>query len=391
MKDYLARYFSGKSAIKRVLALFVVVVLALTLVAPVDAYASAAKINKKSATIYVGSTTQLRLTGTKIKSVKTSKKTVATVSKAGKVAGKKAGKATITLTGTNKKEYKCKVTVKDTKINKTAISLEVGKKYQLKLTGTKIKSVKTSNKNIATVTKDGKVEGKKAGTATITLVGKNKKNHSCKVTVKEKKYTVKSLQITGMTGKDGTSAVTATIPLVGDTLTAVLDNKKASNQVTYQWYRGDAEISGATAANYTVTGDDKGAILSVKISTDNKNVIIYSSANSQETAHKVCQKLENITTELSKTTDARVEDTIEVTIRDGNTDLIAGTQVEIKWYRGEINEQNDRGADNENAYNVGVDDLGEPIICKLTGKPDMGYYGEVVLKTNDILPQALAP
>lgn len=76
------------------------------------------KLNKKKVTIYVGKTTTLKLKNNK-KKIKwsTSNKKVATVSKKGKVKGKKAGKATITAK-VGEKKYKCKVTVKKPKNQK---------------------------------------------------------------------------------------------------------------------------------------------------------------------------------------------------------------------------------------------------------------------------------
>lgn len=64
-------------------------------------------------------------------------------------------------------------------------TIYVGSSYTLKLTGTTIKSVSSSNKKVATVTSKGKVTAKKAGKATITLKGKNGKSYKCKVTVKK--------------------------------------------------------------------------------------------------------------------------------------------------------------------------------------------------------------
>ena len=48
-------------------------------------------------------------------------------------------------------------------INKTSISIYEGKGYTLKLSGTKIRSVSTGNKKIATISKSGYVKGVKAG------------------------------------------------------------------------------------------------------------------------------------------------------------------------------------------------------------------------------------
>ena len=70
-------------------------------------------------------------------------------------------------------------------INATSRTIYVGKTYNLKLVGTTIQSVATSDKSIATVSSTGVVTAKKAGKATITLKGANGKSYKCVVTVKE--------------------------------------------------------------------------------------------------------------------------------------------------------------------------------------------------------------
>ncbi len=69
------------------------------------------------------------------------------------------------------------------KLNTSKKTLKVGKKYTLKVKGTK-KKVKwtSSNKKVATVNSKGKVTAKKKGTATITAKVGNKK-YKCKITV----------------------------------------------------------------------------------------------------------------------------------------------------------------------------------------------------------------
>ena len=64
----------------------------------------------------------------------------------------------------------------------TKLTLYVGNTKTVK--PTTIKSVKSSNKKVATVAKSGKITAKKKGTATITITGKNKKKYTYKVTVK---------------------------------------------------------------------------------------------------------------------------------------------------------------------------------------------------------------
>lgn len=71
-------------------------------------------------------------------------------------------------------------------LNKSKITLYVGKSYQLKIKNNK-KKVRwsSSNKKIAKVTKSGKVKALKKGTCKITVKTTKGKKLSCKVTVKQ--------------------------------------------------------------------------------------------------------------------------------------------------------------------------------------------------------------
>lgn len=148
--------------------------------------ASKIKISKTKATIAKGKTLQLKLNGAK-KRVKwtTSNKKIATVNKNGKVSAKKVGRATITAK-IGKKKYRCKVTVKNpstARISNTRALILEGETLRLEMFGTKSK-VKwySSNKQIATVNKYGRVSAKKPGKVTITAkVGK--KVYKCNLTV----------------------------------------------------------------------------------------------------------------------------------------------------------------------------------------------------------------
>ena len=71
------------------------------------------------------------------------------------------------------------------KLNKTKITLNVKKSYQLKLTNNRRKvKWSSSKKSVATVNSKGKVTAKKKGTARITAKVGSKK-YTCKVTVKQ--------------------------------------------------------------------------------------------------------------------------------------------------------------------------------------------------------------
>ena len=121
-----------------------------------------------------------------------SNKTVAIVSKAGKIVGRKAGKATVTVKTQNGKTDK--VTVKVMKapgkvtLDKISASLMVGESMKLKVTlPSKTYSRITwtsSDSGVATVSAAGKVTAVAAGTATITARTFNNKKATCTVTVK---------------------------------------------------------------------------------------------------------------------------------------------------------------------------------------------------------------
>lgn len=124
--------------------------------------------------------------GDYVKSWTSSKKSVATVDKNGKItATSKEGTAVITVTLASKKTAKVTVTVKMirttklTKVPKT-LSLTTGKKYTLKPVVTPSNSqekvtYKSSNTKIATVSSTGVITAKKVGKVTITVqYGKQK-------------------------------------------------------------------------------------------------------------------------------------------------------------------------------------------------------------------------
>ena len=146
--------------------------------------ATKVKISKTKLTLYVKKTATLKITGTKKKVTwSSSNKKVAKVSKKGKVTAVKKGTATITAKVGGKK-YKCKVTVKNPTISKTAATIDYGKTVTLKVSNA-AGTVKwsSSNTTVATVSSKGVVTGKGAGTATITALASGIKL-TCKVTVK---------------------------------------------------------------------------------------------------------------------------------------------------------------------------------------------------------------
>ena len=168
----------------KILSFLIIFTLIFTLI-PVNVQAaSKVKLNKSTATVYVGKTTTLKMNGTSKKVTwSSSNKKVAAVSTKGKVTAKKKGTAIITAKVSGKK-YKCKITVKNPYLNKKTVTLNKGKTLTLKLTGATAKKYKSSNTKVATVNSKGKITAKGAGTTTITCTASNKKTYKCTVTVK---------------------------------------------------------------------------------------------------------------------------------------------------------------------------------------------------------------
>lgn len=170
--------------------------------------------SNKKVTLNIGDTLQLTMAST-VKAYKSSNKKVASVSSAGLITAKKAGKATIGAAITKKKIIKIVVTVKNP-YAPTGISIDtsaLGTLYlgmgttQLKTAlqpnyaQTKLKW-KSSNKKVVKVSSSGVLTPVKAGKAKITVVTSNKKKASVKVTVKNN-------VVTGISAKPAKADITA--------------------------------------------------------------------------------------------------------------------------------------------------------------------------------------
>lgn len=163
--------------------------------------------------------------------------------------GGRIAKCTVQVKDSSEKIVKS-VQVKGIKLNKTKVNLARGKTFILKATispsnaTNKKVTFSSSNKKVATVDKNGKIKGIKAGTVKITVKSKdNQKTAVCKVTVTEPVKSIKFGKRT-YTVKKGKTLV----------LKPVIAPKNASNKkVTYK-----------SSDKKTVTVDKNGKIKGIK-------------------------------------------------------------------------------------------------------------------------------
>jgi len=170
-------------------ALILALLLSVSTASPIfntTAKASAAtvSISNKTLTMDVGTTKQLKITGTKNKITwNSSKKAIVVVSTTGKITAKSAGAATITATVGTKK-YTCQITVSvPITISSKTLTLSVNKTRLLKVNGTsKTVTWTTSSPSVASISSKGTITAKKIGVTTISATVAGKKL-TCKVTV----------------------------------------------------------------------------------------------------------------------------------------------------------------------------------------------------------------
>lgn len=139
----------------------------------------------KSATLKISSKYPAKDT---VKSWKSSNTKVATVNKNGKITAKKTGVANITVNMKSGAKATCQVWVTDVKLEKSAVTIQVGKRKRLTInsfypTSSIRMSWKSSNTKVATVNNTATITAKKAGTAYITVTTSVGATATCKVTV----------------------------------------------------------------------------------------------------------------------------------------------------------------------------------------------------------------
>ena len=287
---------------------------------PVEVPITEVQLGREALDMYEGDTFKLtatvlpvNTTDSKDISWSSNNEAVATVSEDGTVTAKSVGTAVITATSTNGKTASCTVTVEkklipitEVSLSESAVGIIEGNTHKLTATvlpenTTDSKSISWSSNNeaVATVSEDGTITAKSAGTAVITATSENGKTASCTVTVEKKLIPITEVLI------DKSSATLTE----GDstTLTATVLPENTTDRKDISWSSSNNDIA---------TVDTTGHVEAKKTGT----VIITATSSNGKTAEctvTVEKKLIPIT-EVSLSESA-------VGIIEGNTHKLTAT------------------------------------------------------------------
>ncbi len=241
------------------------------------------KVDKKEVTVYVDDTVRISADvepaeATNNGLIWTSEDTsIASVSSTGVIRGKKEGKTTVTVkTKDGDFSEEIKVTVKEVELEKISISgdtkINIGDtttlKAKLEPYNATVEEItwKSDNENVATVDKNGKVTGKKSGTARITVIaklqdGKDEMKASVKIEV------VKPVEVTSI------EISPSKLELVEDQTAKLKVTIKPDNAANknFQWSNSNADVVSVTGG--VVTAKKAGKATITVTSADNDKLI----------------------------------------------------------------------------------------------------------------------
>lgn len=202
---------------KKLLSLFIVSLLITNCFIFSSEHSSAASpiivLSTYQKTIKIGETFSLKAitSNLSIPKFSSSSSSIASVDAYGYVTGKKAGNCTISARSGSSHAC-CKITVQKTTIsvNKTSISLQNGKTFQLYVSTSNqsTPTFKSNRQSIATVSSKGLITALKPGTATITI---SANQTQCLVTVNVLKPTITLSKNTITSYRNKTFRLTATV------------------------------------------------------------------------------------------------------------------------------------------------------------------------------------
>ena len=239
-------------------------------------------LDKSSATLTEGDSTTLVATvlpenTTDGKSIKwsSSNVAVATVDLMGKLTAKSAGTAIITATSENGKTASCAITVEkklipitEVSLSESAVGIIEGNTHKLTATvlpenTTDSKSVSWSSNNeaVATVSEDGTITAKSAGTAVITATSTNGKTAGCTVTVSKKEIPIVDVAL------NRTSATITEGDILNLTATVLPENTTESKNIGWSSSNNDIATVDSTGK---VTAKQAGTVVITATSSNGK-------------------------------------------------------------------------------------------------------------------------
>ena len=239
-------------------------------------------IDKSSATLTEGDSTTLtatvlpeNTTDRKDISWSSSNNDIATVDTTGHVEAKKAGTVIITATSSNGKTAECTVTVEkklipitEVSLSESAVGIIEGNTHKLTATvlpenTTDSKSVSWSSNNeaVATVSEDGTITAKSAGTAVITATSTNGKTAGCTVTVSKKEIPIADVAL------NRTSATITEGDILNLTATVLPENTTESKNIGWSSSNNDIATVDSTGK---VTAKQAGTVVITATSSNGK-------------------------------------------------------------------------------------------------------------------------
>lgn len=173
---------------KTLIVVLIIALLFSNLNIAVSSAKAAPQLNKTKATITIGNSVTLKMKNTNLAPKwSSSKKSIASVNKYGKVTAKKAGTAKITAT-VGKHEYICKVVIPKQYISEKKIKLKVDGMKRLKMHGVSKQDTVLwgiGQDDIAVVLDDGTVIAIKPGSTQVFATVNDERIYSCDVEVEE--------------------------------------------------------------------------------------------------------------------------------------------------------------------------------------------------------------
>ena len=249
---------------------------------PVEVPITEVQLGREALDMYEGDTFKLtatvlpvNTTDSKDISWSSNNEAVATVSEDGTVTAKSVGTALITATSTNGKTASCTVTVEkklipitEVSLSESAVGIIEGNTHKLtatvlpeNTTDSKSVSWSSSNEAVATVSEDGTITAKSAGTAVITATSENGKTASCAITVEKKLIPITEVLI------DKSSATLTE----GDstTLTATVLPENTTDRKDISWSSSNNDIATVDTTGH-VEAKQAGTVIITATSSNGK-------------------------------------------------------------------------------------------------------------------------